>query len=136
MRTSDLEQATAYKYLGHGKAGRESNFRNIKKDKSNMATFSDLIKSKIPITLNRKAFNVCVFTVLTYGAENLSLTKKHLRVTQVVQRRKKSKIMQITLKNMLLNVEIRLTIRIDDVVERITNLNVAWLSILQGPVMK
>lgn len=63
---------------------------------------------------------MCVLPVLTYGAEILTLAKKNVNAVQVAQRRMKRSMFDITLRDRVQNVEIRIKTRVDNAIERIT----------------
>ena len=86
----------------------------------------DILKSDIPISLKRKAFNQCVLPVLTYGAETLTLTKLSMRKLQVTQRRMERSMLDLTLRDRIRNEEIRRRTGVEDVIVRIAKLKWNW----------
>jgi len=68
---SHIEQVVSYKYLGHEiLIGRDNQTSSFWKAKQHKVGHSNLSKEKA---------NQCVLSVLTYGAETLTLTKKTKR---------------------------------------------------------
>ncbi|XP_045459984.1 uncharacterized protein LOC123689085 [Harmonia axyridis] len=121
----------SYIYLGHEvRIGRDNQTAELlRRTTLGWAAYGklrDVFKSDIPTKLKRKAFNMCVLPVLTYGAETLTLTKASARKLQKTQRRMERSMLGISLRDRIRNEEIRRRTGVDDVLERVTRAKWRW----------
>lgn len=79
----------------------------------------DVFETDVPIKLKRKAFNQCVLPMLTYGAKALTLPKISAVQLQIIKRKMVGLMLGISVRDRVLNEEIRTRTRVDDVLQRI-----------------
>lgn len=128
---NQIEMVHSYIYLGHEvRIGRDNQTAELlRRTTLGWAAYGklrDVFKSDIPTKLKRKAFNMCVLPVLTYGAETLTLTKASARKLQKTQRRMERSMLGISLRDRIRNEEIRRRTGVDDVLERVTRAKWRW----------
>lgn len=129
--SKSIEQATAYKYLGHEiRIGRDNQtcelLRRVGLGWASFGRLKYVFKSDIPISLKRKVYNQCVLPVMTYGAETLTLTKKSANKLRVTQRAMERAILGVSLRDRIPNEIIRQRTGVIDVIEKITTLKWNW----------
>lgn len=121
-----VEQTASYKYLGHEiRLGRNNQICELPhRIESTWATFGKLnygFKSDIPTCLERKIFDGCVLSVITYGAETLTLSKNVKNKVRVTQ---SERMLGVSIGDWIPNDE--WSRRTREAVERITTVIIEW----------
>lgn len=80
----------------------------------------------IPMCLKRKVYDQCVLSILTYGAETLSLTKQTANKIRVAQRSMQRIILNLSLRNKIPNVEVRRRSGVADAISKISSIKWNW----------
>ena len=122
-----IQRFDSYVYLGHKlKVGLDNQTAEVKRRIGlGWAAFGKLrqiFKSKMNNSLKRKVFDSCVFPVLTFGAETLTLTRASENKLRVTQRAIERSMLGITLRDKMTNQWIRQQTKVVDVMEEIASL--------------
>ena len=80
----------------------------------------------MPVNLKRKVFNSCVLPVLTYGLEAATMSVEQMRRLAVTQRSMERRMIGVTLRDRVRNVEVRKLTKVVDIVERVSRLKWQW----------
>ena len=84
--------------------------------------YKDVLKSELSICMKRKIFNQCILSVLTYGCETWTSTKKINQRLAATQRAMEKSMLGITRRDRKSNKWIREQTKVMDVVEKIRTL--------------
>ena len=118
-----LEEVNEYVYLGQTISTAPGHEVEIKRRISlgwrAFGKQSDIMKSKIPLSLKKKVFNQLILPVLTYGSETWSLTKAMERKLVSTQRAMERIMMGISLKDRKRATWIREQTKIEDIISTI-----------------
>jgi hypothetical protein len=134
-----LETVDEYVYLGHKiKLGRENQTADLfRRTGLAWAAFSNmkhiLKNKKVPVCMKRKVFDACILPVFTDRAETTTLTKASINKLSVTQRAMERAMLGISLRDRVLNEDIRARTKVKDVAEVVLGLK--WRAMWQGMMM-
>ena len=87
---------------------------------------SQIMNSRLPLSLKRNVYNSCVLPVLTYGAETWRLTKRVLLKLRTTQRAMERRTIVVTLRDKKRADWVREQTRVNDILVEIKKKKWAW----------
>ena len=87
---------------------------------------STIFKSKLPLSLKKKAYDQCILPTVTYGAETWNLTKKLTTKLRTMQRAHERIMMGLTWRDKKTAIWIRSQTKLQDIIMTIRELKWSW----------
>lgn len=125
-----LEEVGQYDYLGQVLSADSNHekeiWRRISMGWRAFGKHSDVMNSRLPLSLKIKVYDQCVLPVMTCGAETWRLTKQLVRNLGSAQRAMEGRMIGVTLKDRKRAFWIREQTRVDDVTVQIEKKKWTW----------
>ena len=131
LHDTEIELVNDYIYLGQRFSLKENNQmgeinRRIQLGWAAFGKHTNILRSRLPISMKRKLFNQCILPTMTYASETWSLTNKILNRLRTTQRAMERSMMNITRRDKWSNTRLRNSTKVEDIIERVKDNKHRW----------